>query len=271
LSVEIAPLYAEITLKSLVRSPLLTLISPAKRLVFPSTPKPASNPVFSEATRELVTTCASLSEADLSKLMKISSKIASMNVDRFDELAKESASLYPASMMFDGEVYRGLDAPTMSAHALVWSQNHLAILSGLYGLLRPLDAVAPYRLEMGSRLRTKKGNTLYDFWGENISLRINEILATHKDKIVVNLASKEYTKSISAKALKADVVECKFTEEREGKLKVINVYAKKARGLMARYMMENHVDSVNDLKGFDYEGYSFRPEVSTDNLMVFAR
>jgi cytoplasmic iron level regulating protein YaaA (DUF328/UPF0246 family) len=250
---------------------LLALISPAKRLVFPRAPLPASTPIFTDATQELVTTCASLSSTDLTKLMKISDKIATMNVERYDQLANDNASLYPASMMFDGEVYRGLEASTMSATALVWSQNHLAILSGLYGLLRPLDAVAPYRLEMGSRLKTEQGNTLYDFWGEQIADRINEILSGHKEKVVVNLASKEYTKSISMKSLKAEFVECKFMEERDGKLKILSVYAKKARGLMARYMMDNQIETVDELKGFNVDGYSYQPEQSSDGVLVFAR
>ncbi len=203
--------------------------------------------------------------------MKISDKIATMNVERYDQMTKNEASLYPASMMFDGEVYRGLEASSMSAGALVWSQNHLAILSGLYGLLRPLDAVSPYRLEMGSRLKTNRGNSLYEFWGEQIAVRINDILSGHKEKIVVNLASKEYTKSISMKALNAEFVECKFMEERDGTLKILSVYAKKARGLMARYMMENQIESVDELKGFDVDGYSYRQEPSSDRVLVFAR
>ena len=194
-----------------------------------------------------------------------------MNVERYDQMTKNEASLYPASMMFDGEVYRGLEASSMSAGALVWSQNHLAILSGLYGLLRPLDAVSPYRLEMGSRLKTNRGNSLYEFWGEQIAVRINDILSGHKEKIVVNLASKEYTKSISMKALNAEFVECKFMEERDGTLKILSVYAKKARGLMARYMMENQIESVDELKGFDVDGYSYRQEPSSDRVLVFAR
>ena len=250
---------------------LLALISPAKRLVFPATQKPASTPVFSDAAKELVTSCANLSATELTKLMKISDKIATLNVERYVQLANDKATLYPASMMFDGEVYRGLNASTMSAGAMIWSQNHLAILSGLYGLLRPLDGVAPYRLEMGSRLRTKKGNTLYDFWGEQIADRINELLSGHSEKVVVNLASKEYTKSISKNALKASFVECKFMEERDRKLKIINVYAKKARGLMARYMMENQIETVDGLKGFNVEGYTYRPEQSTAAVLVFAR
>jgi uncharacterized protein len=250
---------------------LLALISPAKRLVFPDKHKPASTPIFADVAKELVTTCAGLSATELTKLMKISDKIATLNVERYDQLANNKAPLYPASMMFDGEVYRGLDASTMSASAMVWSQNHLAILSGLYGLLRPLDGVAPYRLEMGSRLRTNKGNTLYDFWGKQIADRINEILSSHDEQVVVNLASKEYTKSISKKALKAKIVECKFMEERDGKLKILSVYAKKARGLMARYMMENQLETVDALKGFSVEGYSYRSKESTDSMLVFAR
>ena len=250
---------------------MLALISPAKRLVFPDKHKPASTPIFADVAKELVTTCAGLSATELTKLMKISDKIANLNVERYDQLANDKAPLYPASMMFDGEVYRGLDASTMSASAMVWSQNHLAILSGLYGLLRPLDGVAPYRLEMGSRLRTNKGNTLYDFWGKQIADRINEILSSHDEQVVVNLASKEYTKSISKKALKAKIVECKFMEERDGKLKILSVYAKKARGLMARYMMENQLETVDALKGFSVDGYSYRPKESTDSMLVFAR
>ena len=173
--------------------------------------------------------------------------------------------------MFAGGVYAGLDAPTVDASTLWWAQDHLGILSGLYGLLRPLDGIQPYRLEMGTRLKTRRGVGLYAFWGDRITRRINRILDGQADRTLVNLASVEYFKAVEPSRLRGPVLNVAFREYRDGKPKIISFNAKRARGLMARHIVENRVDQPEGLKGFDREGYAFDPALSDDDTWTFTR
>jgi cytoplasmic iron level regulating protein YaaA (DUF328/UPF0246 family) len=174
-------------------------------------------------------------------------------------------------LAFDGDVYGGLDAKTLKAKDLAWAQDHVRILSGLYGVLRPLDWMQPYRLEMGTRLANPGGSNLYQFWGSQISEFLNQELAGDKTPVVVNLASQEYFKAVDLKALKARVVECVFEEYKNGQYKVISFMAKRARGLMARYAVTHHITSVKKLEAFNLEGYAFAPAVSGPDRLVFRR
>ena len=174
-----------------------------------------------------------------------------------------------AVIAFNGDVYGGLAARELDRPALEWAQDHLRILSGLYGVLRPLDALQPYRLEMGTRLKTKRGSNLYDFWGETIAQTLNAAAQGHADPTLVNLASQEYFGAVDAKALKLPVVTCHFKEEKAGLLKVLGFFAKKARGRMARYIIDNRVEQTKDLKAFDLDGYAFRAELSTSHRLGF--
>ena len=176
-----------------------------------------------------------------------------------------------AVLAFDGDVYGGLDAKTLKAKDLAWAQDHVRILSGLYGVLRPLDWMQPYRLEMGTRLANPGGSNLYQFWGSQISEFLNQELAGDKTPVVVNLASQEYFKAVDHKALKARVVECVFEEYKNGQYKVISFMAKRARGLMARYAVTHHIISVKKLEAFNLEGYAFAPAVSGPDRLVFRR
>ena len=174
-------------------------------------------------------------------------------------------------MCFRGDVYQGLDAPSMSADDLEWAQDRLGILSGLYGILRPLDLIQPYRLEMGTSLKTRRGPNLYRFWGKRIAKEINARTGAHDHSCIINLASNEYFKAASAKDLVAPIVTPSFKEIRDGKPKIISFFAKKARGLMARYIIENRIEEPEAIKAFDWEGYTFRPSLSQDGHWVFAR
>ena len=168
-------------------------------------------------------------------------------------------------------MYEGLEAPSLSAKQLDWAQQHVAILSGLYGVLRPLDLMQPYRLEMGTRLKTDAGANLYAFWGESIAQYLNERQKKDADPVVINLASEEYFKSVNKKVLKARVVQCVFQEHKAGAYKIVSFYAKRARGLMARYAIENSITAPEGLQGFDKEGYRYDAKASTPDSLVFRR
>lgn len=176
-----------------------------------------------------------------------------------------------AAFAFAGDVYQGLDARSLDRDSLSWAQDHLRILSGLYGLLRPLDRIQPYRLEMGTRLKTRRGSSLYDFWGDRISKALNADADGQTDPTLVNLASQEYFGAIDAKALKLPVVNIHFREEKDGESRIISFFAKKARGTMARYAIDQRIDRAEDLKAFDRDGYAFRAEPSTETDWIFTR
>ncbi|WP_442592930.1 peroxide stress protein YaaA [Parapusillimonas sp. JC17] len=257
---------------------MLLLLSPAKKLDYDSPVRTAlhTQPLFIDDAAELIAVLKKKSAADIASLMKLSDALAELNVQRYAEWqpAFDLSNSRQAVLAFNGDVYEGLDAPTLSDAQLKWAQQHIALLSGLYGVLRPLDLMRPYRLEMGTGLATKRGKNLYEFWGEKISACLNEQLATlpgKRDPIVLNLASEEYFKSVDKKTLRARVVQCVFQDYKNGVWKVISFHAKRARGLMARYVIENRVAKPEGLSGFDSEGYAFAAAESSADRLVFRR
>lgn len=235
---------------------MLFLISPAKSLDYETPlPKdlPHTLPVFKKQPLELIEVLREKSPQQLSELMSISDKLSALNVARYEAFnPKFSArNARQAVMAFNGDVYEGLDAHSLQASELEWAQQHVLILSGLYGVLRPLDWLQPYRLEMGTRLKTDKGSNLYQFWGSQIADYLNErsLEQPATERIVVNLASQEYFKSVDLKTLKSPVVECVFEDFKNGLYKIISFHAKRARGLMVRYAVKNHARRVADLRG----------------------
>jgi len=254
---------------------MLILLSPAKNLDFESDlPDVATTkPVFAKRTAELAEVAKKLSRADLRRLMGISEKLADLNHERFQAFRTSGRipGARPAALAFAGDVYQGLDAKTLDTDDLEHAQGVVRILSGLYGLLRPLDAIQPYRLEMGTRLKNPEGGDLYAFWGDAIAKEIDRALKGHDDPRVVNLASNEYFKAVDRKALKAPVVSPVFKEEKDGRMKSLMYYAKRARGMMARWAVETRAARAEDLKDFDAGGYRFQPKLSEDGEWVFAR
>ncbi len=252
---------------------MLILLSPAKQLDFDHEPAPldATQPRLMERTRELAETARDLSARDLQSLMDISEDLAQLNRERFQAFDPDNADGAPAALTFAGDVYRGFDAGSLGKADLKWAQRRVRILSGLYGVLRPLDKIQPYRLEMGTRLKTEHGASLYDFWDEDIAERLKADLDGHDHAVIVNLASQEYAKAAKLKSIGAPVTECDFKEEKDGKLRTLMVYAKRARGLMARWIVEHRVEDPARLKDFDLEGYRYDPEGSTDAKLLFTR
>jgi cytoplasmic iron level regulating protein YaaA (DUF328/UPF0246 family) len=252
---------------------MLIVLSPSKALDFTGAPQsaPLSLPQLAEQTAELAKSTRRLTARDLKRMMSLSDALAKLNRERFQAFDAASEEGLQAAFAFNGDVYLGLKARTLDKKALGWAQDHVRILSGLYGLLRPLDAIQPYRLEMGVRLKTRRGQSLYDFWGPRISQALNEAAQGHKDKTLVNCASGEYFGAVDRKALALPVVTARFIEEKDGEARMISFFAKKARGLMARYAIQNRIDKAADLRGFDLEGYRFVPGLSTDEEFTFAR
>jgi cytoplasmic iron level regulating protein YaaA (DUF328/UPF0246 family) len=213
------------------------------------------------------------SSKKLMNLMQISQNIAELNVERFNnwELPFNPENAKQALLAFKGDVYSGLSASTLSEDELNYAQTHLRIISGLYGLLRPLDLMQPYRLEMGLKLKSKKGKTLYQFWGDKITDGLNYQLAEQHDPVLINLASNEYFKSVKMKNLDARLITPEFKDWKNGKYKMIQFFAKKARGLMARYAIDHKLQQPEDLQNFDYDGYTFNSELSQEDNWVFSR
>lgn len=252
---------------------MLIVLSPAKALDFTSGPPsaPLTLPELGEETAELAKATKKLTASDLKRLMSLSDNLAKLNRERFQAFDAASEEGLQAAFAFNGDVYTGLKARELDKKGLAWAQDHVRILSGLYGVLRPLDAIQPYRLEMGARLKTKRGASLYDFWGPRIAEALNQAAARHKDKTLVNCASGEYFGAVDRTALKLPVLTCKFLEEKDGEARMISFFAKKARGLMARYAIDHRIDKAADLKGFDSEGYRFVPQLSSDEEFTFSR
>ncbi len=252
---------------------MLTVISPAKRLNETPLTLPdglaATEPAFAPEAKRLAGIARRLSLDDLRRLMDISEPLARLNRDRFKGFDAQPQK--PAALMFDGDTYAGLEAATLDADAMRWAQGHLRILSGLYGLLRPLDAIRPYRLEMGSRLETPKGADLYAFWGRKIAQALNADAASAGVDTLINCASTEYFAAVDLRALKLRVVTPVFLEDRAGEAKIVSFWAKKARGAMARFVAENRLTNVADLQGFELGGYRFHPAQSDDARMIFIR
>ncbi len=256
---------------------MLAVLSPAKNLDLDpaSMPRPPSTqPALMKDAESLMRTTRGLSQKKIRELMKLSPELAKLNYDRYRafELPFTDDNALPAAMIFNGDVYRGLRAREMSAADLEYAQSHLAILSGLYGLLRPMDLTQPYRLEMGTRLKTRRGTNLYQFWGDRVAKELAAQLAEHDDDTLVNLASNEYFKVVG-KRFSRPIVECVFedwkTHEDEGK--VISFMAKVARGSMARFMITERIDRVEGLKDFALDRYAFAPSASSESRYVFRR
>jgi len=254
---------------------MLIVLSPAKSLDYDTPPQveAASEPRFVAQSSELIGILRQKSPQEIAALMDLSDKLALLNVERY---ARWTPAFTPsnskqAALAFDGDVYDGLSARTLSADDLDWAQAHIRILSGLYGVLRPLDRMQPYRLEMGTALPNSGGRDLYAFWGGRIAESLNADLAGEPAPVLVNLASEEYFRSVCPKTLKARVVTPVFEDEKAGKYKIISFYAKKARGLMARWAVLQRVTDAESLKGFDSAGYRFVPEASAADRWVFRR
>ena len=253
---------------------MLILLSPAKKLDFsePDPALPASQRRFVEDTASLAVTTRRQTQADLRKLMSISEDLARLNRERFQHFDPEALDTgVQAAFAFAGDVYQGLEARTLDKAGLGFAQDHVRILSGFYGILRPLDRIQPYRLEMGVRLATKRGKSLYDFWGDRISKQINADLEGAAHPVVVNLASQEYFGAVDAKALKVPVVTPHFREEKDGSSRVISFYAKKARGTMTRFAIDERIEDPEALKAFDVDGYRFDKAASTNSDWIFTR
>ena len=258
---------------------MLFLLSPAKSLDYDTPPHITTHtqPLFTRQSAALIDVLKTRSSQDISSLMKLSDALSGLNVARYQAWSKKFTvkNAKQAVLAFNGDVYEGLNARTLSAAQLDWAQSHLCILSGLYGVLRPLDLMQPYRLEMGTQLPTAAGDNLYQFWGTQLSGYLNERAALDKLPVVVNLASEEYFKAVDVKSLKARVVSCVFEDYKSsaagGGYKIISFYAKRARGLMARYAIENKVTTTKKLQRFGAEGYHFAEPQSTPERLVFRR
>ena len=255
---------------------MLFLLSPAKALDY-ETPLPPGLPhtdaLFKKPAAELIAVLRQKSPQQIAQLMHLSDALAGLNAARYEAFSPRftAANSRPAVLAFNGDVYEGLQARTLKPADVDWLQQHLCILSGLYGVLRPLDRMQPYRLEMGTRLATERGANLYQFWGPRIAEYLNERLADEKAPIVVNLASQEYFKAVDRKVLKARVVDCVFEDEKAGQYKVIGFFAKRARGLMARWAAQHRVRTPQALQAFDLEGYAFAAAASAPDRLVFRR
>ncbi|MFD1259806.1 peroxide stress protein YaaA [Entomomonas asaccharolytica] len=254
---------------------MLMVISPAKTLDYtsPVKLKEYTEPEHTKQAEQLIKQLKKLSVQEVASLMSISDKLAALNVARFTEWSTKftTENARQAILAFKGDVYTGLAAEDFSAKDYKFAQQHLRILSGLYGVLRPLDLMQPYRLEMGTKLANSKGKDLYEFWGEQITDWLNKAIIAQGDGILVNLASNEYFKSVKTKQLDAKIIDIDFKDLKNGQYKIISFYAKKARGMMARYVIKNQLTEVEQLKLFDTEGYYYSEQHSTANKLVFLR
>jgi cytoplasmic iron level regulating protein YaaA (DUF328/UPF0246 family) len=251
---------------------MLVVLSPAKKLNFDKTPEGVIEtfPDYQTDANRLARIAKKLSVSELRDLMKISEDLATLNRKRFLGFQKESTdqNSKQAMLAFAGDTYVGLDAETLDANDQAYAQEHLRILSGLYGVLRPMDRIQPYRLEMGSRLANKEGPSLYAYWGTKLAKAMDK---ASDGAPVVNCASSEYFKAANSKAMKSPVITPSFKEDRDGELKMIGFFAKRARGAMARYMIQNRVDSVEGLKDFALDGYTFQSKLSDERNLTFTR
>jgi len=254
---------------------MITILSPAKKLDKKTDRAigQTTTPAFLDDSRELIGELRKLSPEEISRLMNVSRQIAELNYERFArwEPPFHQDNATPAVFLFNGQAYQGLQAETLSDDDLFFAQDHLRILSGLYGLLRPLDLIQPYRLEMGTKMRNPGGKDLYEFWGGKLTRAINEALSQHDSRVLMNLASNEYSKAIRPQVLDADIITPVFKEKKGNQYKTVAVYAKTARGLMTRYIIENRIEDPQAIKGFDEQGYLYSPEMSDEKQWVFAR
>lgn len=255
---------------------MILLLSPAKIQNFESQEVVTefTQPQFMDDAEILINKIRKLSLAESAKLLDVNSNLAQLNVDRHFNWQRPftTRNAKQAVFVFNGEVFHGLDAKTLSPDNLAYLQSHLRILSGLYGVLRPFDLIQPYRLDVSTRLKTDEGNNLYAYWGNKITEALNETLKSSRGpKVLLNLASGEYMKSINLKLLQAKVIDFNFLQYKNDEYKPIVMYIKKARGMMVRYVIENRIENIDDLKGFNAEGYWFSPQLSTENKLIFTR
>ncbi len=255
---------------------MIVLLSPAKTLDFESdlSTKEFSHSSFMDESQHLNKVLKGLKPQDLRKLMGISEKLADLNHERnlSWKIPFTNKNARPAALAFKGDVYLGLESETLNKRDWTFAQKHIRILSGLYGILKPLDLIQAYRLEMGTRLKVSKDiSNLYQFWDDKITKSINQELSTVKKPVVVNLASNEYYKVVQAKNLQANIITPAFKDWKNGQYKMISFFAKKARGMMARYIIDKRVKTAKDLLGFDYQGYEYNHEMSEENKPVFTR
>jgi hypothetical protein len=257
---------------------MLFLLSPAKRLDYESPVPPevaamATAPKFMTEAAALIEVMKAKTPLQVAKLMDLSDELAALNVARYAAWSQRNTAKNsrPAVLAFAGDVYEGLQAESLALDDLAWAQEHVVILSGLYGALRPLDRLQPYRLEMGTAVATERGRNLYDWWGDTIAAHLNQRQRGERAPVIVNLASQEYSRAALRPALKARVVECVFEEGQGGKYKIVSFFAKKARGLMARFAIQNRIETPEVLREFDAEGYGFVAALSTNDRLVFRR
>ena len=253
---------------------LVTIISPAKKLDYSPVEKNIDStiPSLLEHSNELIKDLKSLNPQEVSSLMSLSDKLGALNYERFQEWKTPftKSNSKQAILAFKGDVYQGLDAESLSETELIWAQKHVRILSGLYGILKPMDLMQPYRLEMGTKFATKRGQNLYDFWNSIITEELNKNFFSDNTNLL-NLASNEYFKSINVSELKANVISPVFMDKKNGKYKIISFFAKKARGLMTRYVIKNRIEDITDIHNFEEGGYFFSEAMSEDNKPVFCR
>ena len=249
---------------------MLIIVSPAKKLnMEPIQVVNPTKPNFLDEAKQLVNIAKNLNVEELKSLMNISTSIAELNFERFKLFGNQTKK--PAAFSFAGDTYKGLKFAYMNNEDWEWAQKHLRIISGLYGLLRPLDEIEPYRLEMGSKLKGKHGSSLYEYWGNKISEKLNQHSKTTGSQILVNCASNEYFSVINLKKLLLKVITPIFMERKNGKEKIISFYAKNARGAMARFIIQNRLQSEEDLKRFNLDGYKYSSEKSSEGKLVFIR
>jgi uncharacterized protein len=253
---------------------MLTLLAPSKSLDYSDTHlKESSLPRLLNDTYALVKIMRKMSAKNLGELMSMSAILTKLNKNRFTEFSEEftAENSKQAFLAFKGGVYLGLDAETMKDADFTWAQDHVRILSGLYGVLRPIDLMQPYRLEMGTSLTTKRGKNLYAWWGMKITELINEDLKQHNTKVIFNLASNEYFKSVKSAALEGEVYSANFFELRNGAYKFISFTAKKARGLLCRYIIDKCINKPDEVKGFSVEGFKYHKRLSSDREFIFVK
>ncbi|PCJ08795.1 MAG: hypothetical protein COB16_06865 [Rhodobacteraceae bacterium] len=252
---------------------MLVVISPAKRLDWAERDVAVTQPDFQDDAIRLARTMRNLTLGELKKLMDLSDDLARLNRDRFRAFVDDpdADSTRPAALAFAGDTYMGLEAATLETDEMAWAQDHLRILSGLYGVLRPLDAIQPYRLEMGSRLKTRRGKNLYEYWREQLSNSLNAQAEITGSQVLVNCASQEYFGAVAPKALKLKLITPVFMEDKDGTPKIVSFFAKRARGAMARYIIQNRLSDPDGLKDFDSGGYAYRAKLSTPDKPVFLR
>ncbi|MEZ5004558.1 MAG: peroxide stress protein YaaA [Chitinophagales bacterium] len=252
---------------------MIALLSPAKKMDFDfdTSKLEYSQPVFVDRSQQLINKLSKLSRKKIGSLMSLSASLAELNYNRYHawQLPFTTANAQQAIYAFRGDTYIGFDADSMSPSDIAFAQNHVRILSGLYGVLKPLDLIQAYRLEMSTKLPVGRKKNLYEFWKKDIVAYLNEQLKA--DEVIINLASNEYFKAVDTKALKAKVITCSFKEYKDGDYKMIMIFAKQGRGAMARYMVDHKIEHPEDLKGFDRNGYSYNAVLSTATDWCFTR